>query len=64
MKLPYTLALLFAVLTSVGAEMHFRPVEDGQAAVGERRLGRCGWGQFSEDTLSEFCMAADSRGKA
>ena len=64
MKLATTLTLLlFAALTPVNAEMHFRPVEDGQDAVDQRRLGRCGWGQFSEDTLGEFCMAADSRGK-
>lgn len=64
MKLVSTsMLLLSAILLSADAEMHFHPAGGGEDAVGERRLGRCGWGQFSEDTLGEFCMAADSRGK-
>ena len=69
MKFPLSFATLaalqlFSALLQVvtGAEVHFRPVEINEDS-GERRLGRCGFGQFQEDTLGEFCMAANSRGK-
>jgi len=48
----------------IEAKLRFRPVAvDGEDNVGERRLGRCGWGQFGTETSVEYCMS-NVRGKA
>mmetsp|Transcript_3708 Transcript_3708/g.8355 ORF Transcript_3708/g.8355 Transcript_3708/m.8355 type:complete len:187 (-) Transcript_3708:137-697(-) len=68
MKTTFSFAVFTVLATiksfGVNAELRFRPVAvDGEEHAGERRLGRCGWGQFEEDTLAEYCMT-NVRGKA